>query len=109
MSKHTIFIIIAESYIVYWWLCLAYSRHKTALAKAAERAKYGVWDDAYNKALKDDMGQRYAMLEAVKAVSAGQPIVKLWDDTYNKAVKDGIRTYKAGMMASKAAREAAHK
>ena len=109
MLKQSVFIIIAEVYIVYWWLCLAYSRHKTALARAAEKKKYGAWDAAYDKALKEDKGHYYAVTEAARVVKTGPAALKAWTETYDKAVKAGTRTYTAGVKAAAAARLAAHR
>lgn len=108
MNK-TIFIVLMEVFILYWWLCLAYSRKKTAETGKVDETKYAAWDEAYNKALKADKGQYYAVCMAAKAVQAGPQALKAWDDAYNQAVGAGIRKYSAGNKAAAAARRAAHK
>ncbi len=106
--QRTTFIVLVNAFSLYWWLFLIYSRHKTAQAKAAARAKHlAAWDAAYNKALKDGKGEYYAMMEAAKAINANKAILKLWDSVYDKAVNAGASTYKAGTKATAAVRQEA--
>ena len=103
--KPTAFIILMEVCIVYWWVCLGYSR-----GKAAEvRAKYAVWDNAYKNAIKSGKSQYQATMEAINAVNAGKNALKAWDAAYDKATGSGMGKYRAGMKAAAAAREAAHR
>ncbi len=103
------FVILVEIFTVGWWAVLVYSRRQAAQVKSAEEAKYAVWDEAYAKAAKAGKTEYYALMDAVKAVGGGPAILRVWDDAYNKAVEDGIRRYRAGIMATAAARKAAHK
>jgi hypothetical protein len=110
MDKKSLLIILVNSFTIYWWLCMAYSRHKTAKQKAVEKARYGRWDEAYAKALKEDKGVEYAVKMATQAVNANPSIVmSAWKDSYNKSIANGVRNYTAGTKAAAVAREIAHR
>lgn len=101
-------VILVEIFAVGWWSVLLYSRARTEGARQAEEARYAVWDEAYKKAAKAGKTEYYALMDAVKAVNGGPAVLKVWDDAYNKAVNSGVRKYRAGLMATAAARKAAH-
>jgi hypothetical protein len=109
MGSRTVIIILAQVVTLYWWAVLVYSRHQTAKKRAVEEAKYAVWDTAYKQAVKAGKTEYFALMDAVKAVNGSPAVLRVWDDTYNKAIADGVRRYKAGVIATAAAREAAHK
>jgi hypothetical protein len=109
MIGRAVAVIAVQIFTVGWWAVLVYSRRQAAQVKAAEDAKYVVWDEAYKKAVKAGKTEYYALMDAVKAVGGGPAIFKAWEDAYNKAINDGVRKYKAGLMATAAARKTAHK
>jgi hypothetical protein len=108
MTKQTLFILLMESFILYWWACLFYARQKAVAAHEAEKAKYSAWDNAYNTALRAEKTHYQATLEAVRAIGGGQPLLTLWNEAYKKALADGVREYRAKTLASDAVRKAAH-
>lgn len=107
--KTASFIVLMHIVIVYWWVCLVYSRYQAAKLAALREARYAMWDAVYKKSLKEGNEEYHAVADAVRAVNARTEVLQLWKATYQQAIKDGVRRYRAGTMASAAAREAAHK
>jgi hypothetical protein len=108
MDGRSVLVILSQLFAVGWWAIYVYSRRQAAQEKLAEEAKYAVWDTAYKQAVRAGKTEYYALMEAVKAVGGGPAILRVWDDTFNQAVNSGVRKYKAGLMATAAARKAAH-
>ena len=109
MIERSALVVLIEIFTVGWWATLVYSRRQTEQKKLAEQAKYAAWDEAYKKSVKAGRTEYYALMDTVKAVNGSPAILKVWEDTFNKAVNAGVRKYKAGTMATAAAREAAHR
>jgi hypothetical protein len=108
MVGPSISVILSQLFAVGWLAVYVYSRRQAEQAKRDEEAKYAVWDTAYKQAVKAGKTEYYALMDAVKAVNGGPAVLRVWDDTFNKAVNSGVRKYKAGLMATAAARKAAH-